>query len=85
MRWNEPVNAARQQDIAQLLGGVSGSEALRDFIRGLGLPTTLAEVGIGLDEIPALASKWDGGPPIATNPRPVRSAADVAEIMALMA
>jgi maleylacetate reductase len=85
MRWNETVNSARQQDIAQLLGGVSGSEALRDFIRGLGLPTTLAEVGIGLDEIPALASKWDGGPPIATNPRPVRSAADVAEIMALMA
>ena len=85
MRWNEPVNAVRQQDIARLLGGVSGSVALRDVIRGLGLPTTLAEVGIGLDEIPSLASKWDGGPPIATNPRPVHSAADVAEIMALMA
>jgi maleylacetate reductase len=84
MRWNEPVNAARQRDIAELLGGVNGSEALRGFIRSLDLPTTLAEVGIGLDEIPALASKWDGGPPIASNPRPVRSPADLAEIMALM-
>ncbi len=84
MRWNEPVNAPRQQDIARLLGGATGAAGLRSFIRGLGLPTTLAEVGISLDEIPALAAKWDGGPPIATNPRPVRSVADVAEIMALM-
>jgi len=84
MRWNAPVNAARQADIARILGGATGWEALRGFITGLGLPVTLAEVGIGLDEIPGLAARWDGGPPIASNPRPVRSAADVAEILALM-
>jgi len=84
MQWNAPVNAPRQQDIARLLGGADGATALRGFIRGLGLPTTLAEVGIALAEIPTLAAKWDGGAPIATNPRPVRSAADVAAIMELM-
>jgi maleylacetate reductase len=84
MQWNAPVNAERQQVIAGILGGATGAEALRDFIRGLGLPTTLAEVGIGLEEVPALAAKWDGGAPIATNPRPVRSQDDVAEILRLM-
>jgi maleylacetate reductase len=84
MAWNAPVNGARQADIARILGGATASEALRGFIQGLGLPVTLAEVGIGLDEIPGLAARWDGGPPIATNPRPVRSTADVAEILGLM-
>jgi maleylacetate reductase len=85
MQWNAPVNADRQADIARILGGATGAEALRGFIRGLGLPTTLAEVGIGPEEIDGLAARWDGGPPIATNPRPVRSTSDVAEILRLMA
>lgn len=84
MQWNAPVNGAAQAEIARILGGATGHEALRGFIRGLGLPTTLAEVGIGPEEIPGLAARWDGGPPIATNPRPVRSTADVAEILGLM-
>jgi len=84
MQWNAPVNGAAQAEIARILGGDTGHEALRAFIRGLGLPTTLAEVGIAADEIPGLAARWDGGPPIATNPRPVRSTADVAEILGLM-
>ncbi|TDG34053.1 iron-containing alcohol dehydrogenase [Paracraurococcus ruber] len=84
MQWNEPVNRDRQAEIAHLFGGATGHAALRRFIRDLGLPTTLAEVGIGESEIEPLAARWDGGPPIATNPRPVRSHADVAEILRLM-
>jgi maleylacetate reductase len=84
MQWNEPVNGAQQAEIARVLGGASGHEALRNFIRSLGLPTTLGEVGIAAEEIPTLAARWDGGPPIATNPRPVRSTADVTEILTLM-
>jgi maleylacetate reductase len=85
MQWNAPVNGDRQAVVAQILGGPTGAEALRGFIRGLGLPTTLAEVGIGAAEIPGLAARWDGGPPIATNPRPVTGPEDVAAILALMA
>jgi maleylacetate reductase len=84
MQWNEPVNAAQQAEIARILGGDSGHDALRRFIRGLGLPVTLGEVGIAAEEIEGLAARWDGGPPIATNPRPVRGASDVAEILRLM-
>jgi maleylacetate reductase len=84
MQWNEPVNAAQQRVVADILGGGMASEALRRFIRGLGLPTTLGEVGIAEAEIPALAAKWDGGPPIATNPRTVDGTADVEAILRLM-
>lgn len=84
MQWNEPVNAERQAVVAGILGGGTGAEALRGFIRGLGLPTTLAEVGIRPEEIPGLAARWDGGPPIATNPRKVNGPADVEAILRLM-
>ncbi|RAI58442.1 iron-containing alcohol dehydrogenase [Roseicella frigidaeris] len=84
MQWNEPVNAEQQREVAAILGGGSGHEALRRFIRGLGLPTTLAEMGIAESEIEGLAARWDGGPPIATNPRPVQGTEDVAAILRLM-
>jgi maleylacetate reductase len=82
MRWNEGVNGERQREVARLFGGAATAhEALRAFIAGLGLPVRLAEVDIAASEIPALAALWDGDAPIATNPRPVRSAADLEEIL----
>ena len=82
MRWNEAVNGGRQREVARLFGGAAAAhEALRGFVAGLGLPVRLAEVGIAASEIPALAALWDGGAPIATNPRPVRGAADLEEIL----
>ena len=85
MRWNAPVNAARQQDIAGILGGPDGATAIHDFVAGLGLPTRLSQVGIDAAEIPALAARWNGDAPIATNPRPVKTAAELEEILRLMA
>jgi maleylacetate reductase len=85
MRWNAPVNAARQRDIARILGGEEAGVAIEAFVRGLGLPTRLHELGITEAEIPELAARWTGDAPIATNPRPVRSAADVEAILRLAA
>ena len=56
---------------------------MRDFVRALGLPTRLGDVGISADQIPVLARQYDGTGPIATNPRPVRGADDLAEILKL--
>ena len=83
MRWNEAVNGGRQREVARLFGGAAAAAhgALRGFIAGLGLPVRLAEVGIAASEIPALAALWDGDAPIATNPRPVRGAADLEEML----
>ena len=83
MRWNAPVNEARQRDVAHILGGEEAGPAIEAFVRGLGLPTRLSEQGIARDEIPGLAARWTGDAPIATNPRPVTSARDVEAILRL--
>ena len=83
MRWNAPVNAARQADIAAIFGGAEAGPAIEDFVAGLGLPTRLNQQGITEAEIPGLAARWTGDAPIATNPRPVRGAADLEEILRL--
>jgi hypothetical protein len=53
--------------------------------RGLGLPTRLSEQGITPAEFAGLAARWNGDEPIATNPRAVRGAADLLEILQLAA
>jgi len=85
LEWNQAVNAERQRMIAEKLGrpGARPCDAIRDFVRSLGLPTRLGDVGIAADRIPELARQYDGTGPIATNPRPVRGADDLAEILKL--
>ena len=85
MRWNAPVNEARQRDVAHILGGEEAGPAIEAFVRGLGLPTRLSEQGIAAADIPGLAARWTGDAPIATNPRPVRGAADLEAILRLAA
>lgn len=85
MQWNESANADRQAEVSAAFGDgrESAAAALRRFISGLGLPTRLREAGIAREELEAIAASWDGGAPIATNPRPVRSKADLLEILEL--
>jgi maleylacetate reductase len=85
LEWNEPVNAERQRAVSQQLGrpGARPCEVLRDFVKSMGLPTRLSDIGIGADKIPELARQYDGTGPISTNPRPVRGADDLAEILKL--
>jgi len=85
LQWNEPVNGERQRAVAERLGrpGMRACDAMREFVQSLGLPTRLRDIGITAEQIPELAQQYDGTGPIATNPRPVRGAEDVAEILRL--
>ena len=87
LEWNESVNAERQRAVSEKLGRANARacDAMRDFVKSLGLPTRIAEVGITADRIPELARQYDGTGPISTNPRPVRGADDLAEILRLAA
>jgi maleylacetate reductase len=87
LQWNEPFNAERQRAVAEKLGrpGVRPCDAMRDFVKSLGLPTRLSEIGISRDRIPELARQYDGTGPVSTNPKPVRGADDLAEILRLAA
>ncbi len=85
LEWNEAVNAERQLAVAQALGrpGERAGPAMREFVRGLGLPWRLRDVGIGRERLAEIAGRYDGTGPIATNPRRVGSAADIVEILEL--
>ena len=71
LRFNHPVNAARQAMVAEALGrpGEEPAAVIGDLIAALGLPRTLRDVGVKreqLDEIARLSmhDRW-----IPTNPR----------------
>ena len=85
LEWNEPVNAERQRAVAEKLGqpGARPCNVIREFVKSLGLPTRLGDIGIGADRVAELARQYDGSGPISTNPRPVRGADDLAEILNL--
>ena len=85
LEWNEPVNAERQRAIAEKLGrpGARPCDVIREFVKSLGLPTRLGEIGIGADRVAELARQYDGSGPISTNPRPVRGADDLEAILRL--
>ncbi|HET7160106.1 MAG TPA: iron-containing alcohol dehydrogenase, partial [Burkholderiales bacterium] len=62
LEWNEPVNAQRQRAVAEKLGrpGARACDVIRDFVRSLGLPNRLRDVGIATDRVQELASQYDG-------------------------
>ena len=85
LEWNEPVNAERQRTVAEKLGrpGARPCDVIRDFVKSLGLPSRLSDIGIGADRLAEFARQYDGTGPISTNPRPVRGADDLVEILRL--
>jgi maleylacetate reductase len=85
MTWNQSANRERQAEVAAVFGGAGrpAGKVLRGFVEGLGLPSQLRTQGLKREILPAIAASWDGAPPIATNPRPVRGKEDLLEILQL--
>jgi alcohol dehydrogenase class IV len=83
LAWNAEYDDSRQKRISACLGEPesTASAALDRFIRMLGMPRTLADVGVGEDRFQRVAEYtmldiWGR-----TNPRPVRSPDDILEIL----
>ena len=85
LRWNEPVNADLQRELAEALGqpGRSVADSLGELLDDLGLPRTLKDIGITAEMIPQIVKYALQSPIVATNPRPIRTEADVLEILKL--
>lgn len=87
MQFNHDAVPERFEPIARALGGTAGHEApdlLRKFIASLGLPTTLAEVGLGRDALSALASGVMHEGWAKTNPRRFAGEEDVVRLLETM-
>jgi len=87
MRWNRSANAERQALVAAAMGkpGQDAADVLDDFIRGLGMPRSLAEVKVGPEHFERIAKQAMGTPWVPRNPRPIPGPAEVREILELAA
>ena len=85
MRWNAGSNPGRQELIAAAMGrpGDGAAPALAELVAELGLPMRLREVGVTRQDFGPVAGKALGDMLVKNNPRPVRSAADIEEILEL--
>jgi alcohol dehydrogenase class IV len=85
LRWNEPVNADLQHEIAEAIGepGCSVADSLGALLDDLGLPRTLKDIGITPAMIPQIVKYALQSPVVAGNPRPIKAEADVLEILKL--
>lgn len=87
MRWNKPVNAARQELVAAAMGqpGQDAGDALDALIAGLGMPRSLSAVKIGPENFARISEQAMGTPWVPRNPRRIETPAQVREILDLAA
>ncbi|HEY1426641.1 MAG TPA: iron-containing alcohol dehydrogenase [Caulobacteraceae bacterium] len=87
LAWNAGANDAADRLVAQLIGlpERSAAEAVKTLCRELALPTSLGAVGVEPAQFEAIAAHTMTDRGVRSNPRPIRSAADVVEILKLAA
>jgi maleylacetate reductase len=85
LAWNAAVNGERQQALSAAMGQPdrAASDLVKALVAGLDQPVTLRGVGLERENLPELASRALAYQPVQLNPRPIRTAADVMEILEL--
>ena len=58
-------------------------QSVRELIRGLCMPCTLRDVGINRDNLEELSTRALDYQPVLLNPRPIKTTAEVMEILEL--
>jgi alcohol dehydrogenase len=92
MDFNAPVSSLGLTMTANALGidtsGMSGeqaaaaaSTAVRALVSELGLPSRLREIGVTEAQLPVIADRTMSDMSIGANPRPVKDAAEVLELL----
>ncbi len=83
LRFNKPVNAARQALVAEALGAAGGEAAdeVAALIAALGLPGTLRAVGVQADQLDTIAEGSMHDRMVHTNPRRIEGPAVVRQLL----
>lgn len=87
LRYNRDVNAERQKLVAEAMGKPGGDAAnvIASFVKNLGLPGTLAEVGVKPAQFTLIANHAMHDSWLHTNPRKITSAEQVLQILEMAA
>lgn len=85
LTWNAHLNGERQKALSEAMGapGRPAGELVKELVKRLEQPSSLREVGINRDKLDEIAKRALVYKPVQINPRPIRSAADVREILEL--
>jgi maleylacetate reductase len=85
LKWNAAVNAERQKALSEAMGAADrpASDLVRELVAGLDQPTTLRAVGIKRENLDEIARRALSYHPVQVNPRPIKTADDVKEILEL--
>jgi maleylacetate reductase len=85
LAWNAAVNGERQKALAEAMGapGQPAHEQVKALIASLDQPVSLRAVGITREALPEIARRALSYHPVKVNPRPIRTEADVMEILEL--
>ena len=83
MQWNAETMAERQKAFSVALGQPDqpAHKLVRELIRSLGMPCTLRDVGIVRDNLEELSTRAMDYQPVLLNSRPIKTPADVMEIL----
>jgi maleylacetate reductase len=83
LRFNEPVNEARQAMVSEALGkpGMKAADAVAALIAGLGLPGTLRAVGVKAEQLDLIAKNSMHDRWVHTNPRKIDGPSVVRELL----
>lgn len=87
LRWNLPANEERQKRVSEAFGkpDTAAADLVADLVKSLGLPGRLSEVGVGRDRFQEIAEKSMHDRAVLNNPRPIKTPAEVREILELAA
>jgi len=85
LQWNAQANGDRQRALSEAMGAPErpASDLVRELVTGLDQPVTLRGVGIKREDLDEIAERSLGYKPVLVNPRPIKTAADVREILEL--
>jgi alcohol dehydrogenase class IV len=83
LRFNAPVNEARQRSVSTALGApdLSAGDAVANLVRALGLPGRLRDVDVRRDQLQGVAMQAMHDRWIHLNPRRIDTPAQVLEIL----
>jgi len=83
LKWNAAVNGDRQKALSEAMGapGRPAGDLVKELVAGLDQPTSLRDVGITRDRLDEIATRALVYKPVRINPRPIKTASDVREIL----